>query len=425
MKRITFFLSLLLIAALVLTACEPAAETPLAETPDEPALFDTPTPGIDLTPPPVETMIATPEETPAETPVETPVETPAETPTPVAPDVTEAQPWRLSHLLEFTVLNQECEEVGNLNAIIADPATGQIHYAAVTATIFEETETGDDAGDEAEEGEGNLVLLPWHALVVAGEEPVESPGIGTPAPGANTPTPGVTPGADTPTPGAPGAADTPTPGVTPAADTPTPEAGTPTPGVTPAAETPTPGAPGVVTGQTFCPQEENAVILLVDEQVFSDAPRFVSLPEMAEADWDEEVVVFWNEHVDLLPVTGIVDVGAEPAVFSQVRGITLRGAGLENYGPIVEMVVDTQTGEITHVVWSPGGLLTANEQVIAIPWDVLEWDPVANHFSIDIEITDQIVQEAPGFEDLDQFPDPRTDPDWDQDVQDFWQEHRN
>jgi hypothetical protein len=121
MKKLRF-LPLLLVLALLVTACSPEETDPGVGTPDA---FVTPAEPLE-TPVVLETPEVTPEMgvTPPATPETTPV-TPDETPVAVA-DPNES-PNRASNMLDFDIRNYEDETLGNIEELIVSlsPQTGQ------------------------------------------------------------------------------------------------------------------------------------------------------------------------------------------------------------------------------------------------------------------------------------------------------------
>lgn len=131
MRKISLFLSMLLITVMMLTAC---GET---ET-------KTPDPGMDATEEPTQT----------EEPVNTETAMPAdETITPVIPVTGEDDPSRLSNQLAYDVWNQDGEQIGEVNDIILDLDNSRVSYVIVGTGGFLEIGEKD-------------VLVPWNSLQI-------------------------------------------------------------------------------------------------------------------------------------------------------------------------------------------------------------------------------------------------------------------
>jgi sporulation protein YlmC with PRC-barrel domain len=448
MKSLKLLFVLVLAFAVILAACEPGEipETGLETPTPDPFAIDTPTPdplAPEVTPTPID---VTPDVTP--TPVDgtspavdvTPTPGDDVTPTPVVE--VEGEAWRLSHLLDFTVLDQDCQEVGQVSGLVVDQPTGTIHYLVVEldeTLVTEMTETGEATEEEGTEAVANIVLVPWEATTLSAidraETPLEAtppPAVGTPA--VETPTPGVgTPVVGTPTPevGTP-AAETPTPEVgtpvvgTPTLDVATPAAQTPTPGAgTPVVGTPTPdvgtsAAPAPGVDRAECPGEEDVVILNISRDVVAGAPAFETVPDLVETGWDADLRTYWGEELEVLPVTGPEE-ATQAIHIESITGLRVVGPGRENYGAVQEIILDTEMGEVTHVILRPGGFLVVEREVyVPIPWDALTFDEAENLFVTNMELDAQTIQRAPHYESLEELPDPMEDPGWDQEIDQFW-----
>lgn len=408
MKRFSLFLTLFVVLGLLLSACggEEVAVTG--------------TPGVDLTEEPVEvtpgTQVATEPPsvvtgTPAQVETATPAaeetgtpaagvtETPAEGTPALPPTGAEDQPWRLTQLLEFRVLDQNCEQIGEVEGAVFDSVSGDIHYVVVrsgvapaeaatpTATI---AATGTVTATEAvtETAVADLVFVPWSATDLFNPEAVGEE-VGTPTVEATAAVTATT------------AVSTPTAAATTAA-TATPSGATP--------------APGVAAGEELCPDEDSAVALIVAQDTFAGAPAFSETPDMTAADWDVDIVAFWTDQVPA-PPTSVTN----PAMIESVPGILLHGEGGENFGPVVEVIIDTETGQFTHVVFSPGGLLDfGDERVIVLLWAAVEFDADLNQFILTADADEAELEQAPSFPSVDELPDPTEDPDWDQEIDAFW-----
>jgi hypothetical protein len=149
MKKILFVLSFVLIAALALSACEPADDSALTDverTATAEAAFGVePAPGLedpDLAPAPGDPVVPV-EPEPIDPPPATDVEM---TPTPdtaVQPgtdttvdsvdvdDDERAEIYRLSEIIDWDVRDQAGEEVGEVHSFVVDQQTGFIHYVLI------------------------------------------------------------------------------------------------------------------------------------------------------------------------------------------------------------------------------------------------------------------------------------------------------
>jgi sporulation protein YlmC with PRC-barrel domain len=78
--------------------------------------------------------------------------------------------------------------------------------------------------------------------------------------------------------------------------------------------------------------------------------------------------------------------------------VNLRG---ENLGDIKEIMIDTNSGQVSYVVLSFGGFLGIGDKYFAIPWDVFSIDTEKKNFVVDV--TKEKLENAPGF-DKDNWP---------------------
>ena len=399
MKKFSMFLTLLVVFGLLLSACggeeATVTETPGLELTEEPGGVTPETEVATVAPGVAET--GTPAVAETETPAGAVTQAPAETPTegtPVLPPTgAQDQPWRLTQLLEFRLLDQNCAQIGQVEGLVFDGDSGAVHYVLVrsgAAPAEEATPTATIAATEAvtETAVADLVFVPWSATDLFNPEAAPEE-IGTPTLEA-TPAGSPTPATETPSAAATSAAT-----------------GTPSPA--------TPG-PGVAAGEELCPDEDSAVALIVSPDVLAGAPAFPEIPDTTAAGWDADIIAFWTDQVPVAPTTV-----ANPAVIQSVSGIRLQGVGGENLGPVVEIIIDTATGQFTHVVFSPGGLLDfGDDRVIPLPWNAVRFDVDLNMFILTAGADKADLEQAPSFPSVEELPDPTQDPDWAQGIDVFW-----
>jgi sporulation protein YlmC with PRC-barrel domain len=134
MKNVSLFLSVLLLTAMILTACgeaetnTPGPETEVSPFTEEPTLTDEPLS--------TETAMAVDETT-----------------TPVIPVTGAEDPSRLSNQLTYDVWNQDGEQIGEVNDIILDLDNSRVSYVIVGTGGFLEIGEKD-------------VLVPWNSLQI-------------------------------------------------------------------------------------------------------------------------------------------------------------------------------------------------------------------------------------------------------------------
>ena len=373
MRKLTLLLSLLVVFALVLSACAPAEDTgePTPGVGDTPEIVDTPVLPPETTPqltaeitPEITTEI-TPEVTTEVTPEETLEGTPETTPEEGV--FLDTNPTLASELIGLGVRNAEGDNLGEIQELIVDRENGDIHYAVV------------GAGGFLGIGE-RLILVPFAAL-----------------------------------------------------------------DVDPRAQ-----------------EVDQLVHLNVDQEVLTEAPNFEDLPDVTVADWDADVRTYWQEHVDVLPVTGPEGQPVRAIRISDPTDIDIQNPNGEDLGDIGDMVLDLDAGSVSYVILATGGALDLGECLLPVPWSsiettadedlvtegtpaagatpLVEETPVAGAtpgatpaagdtgdegivetgdvvFVLDTAAYD--LGTAPCFVSMDEFPETR-EPDWDTEIRNFW-----
>lgn len=431
MRNKSILLSILVLSAMVLSACGGGAtSTNVVESPPP------------LTVESTETMEAT----------EMPTEVGTATTEPGVPITGDVNPARVSNQLDFPVLSQDGEQVGDVDDMILDLDNRSVAYVIVTVTG------------------GATVAVPWDSLTLqtgdAGTGEAVSPpsGDATAAPEATATGEATAEGTATAEPAA----------TEPAA---TADAGT-----------------GIMTG-------ENAFVLEVDQEMLNSAPAFDpnALPQIGQpaGDWDASIRSFWEGGGAAVDATGTPSgdataapeataestATAEPAatadagagtgtgqaqplqgvmLASEVIGSTITlgtgmgtdqatavpgadggdtgvatatpgtgtdgatatadaGAGTgtdttQNMTATVEdLIVDTTVGNILYLVVNTS-LDAGEERWIPVPLGMFQWDGMGG-FILNADGT--MLQNAPFFQDG-QFPD-TTMPDWNSEFDSFWQ----
>jgi sporulation protein YlmC with PRC-barrel domain len=378
MKKRFLLLTFVLIAALALSACEPADDAALTDaerTATAEAGFGVePTPGIEDPAAPVEPvdpvdpieLTPTPDDVLEMTPTpDDAVVDPDLTPTPDTADVDEddlAEIYRLSEVIDWTVRDQQGETVGSIDSFVIDQQTGFIHYVLV-----------DPDGDL--DIDGDAVAIPWNALSVSHLDMTRV----------------VTLDNDVDTDN----------------DTVTPEPGT-------VQETP------VGTGEVVFDDDPH-FILTVDRQALATAPVIEDLNEVdfASPQWRDEQVRYWETELAGLPLTGDMEADADLQNALRLDDVT----GYDIYNPegdqiadVAEMILNPETGEITHIVAGVGGFLGLGERYVPIPFQSFEYDQEEERFIL--QATEDELENAPGYDSLDDL---RADqPNWGDEYNQYW-----
>lgn len=454
MRKTTILLSILVLAAMVLSACG-GEETNVPATNVPPITMEA-----------TETMPAT----------EVPTMEETATGEPEVPVTGEVNPARVSNQLDFPVLNQNGEQIGEVNDMILDLDNSSVAYVIVS--------TGGFLGIADKE-----IAVPWNSLqlqtgTTAGTGPGINSGTGTDQ-AQSTATPG------TGTEGTGAGQATSTPGAD--ADQATVVPGTDT---------------GSDTGLTS--DQHNVFILQADQATFENAPEFDSnsLPQVGQpaADWDADINSYWQgggapadsntpsadsntpspdgtavpdatsagtgtdagqgqatatavTGTDLGTVTGQAQDLQGVMLASDVLGSTLMlgmqgtggtgtgqataepglgqatadpnatavpeatvnstmpdDQGVENMSATIEdLIVDTEAGDIQYIVINTS--LADGERWIPVPVGMFQWDASTNGFILNAGAT--MLQDAPFFQDG-QFPNTSVDG-WNSEFETFWQ----
>lgn len=407
MKKLTLLLSVFVIFAMILAACEPADTEPGVGTPGIPDTGETPLPGLDTpevleTPDetpvvPVDTPEMTPEETPemtpeAETPEMTPEETPELTPEAETPEATpeetpvgtpvvvaEDEPSRANNLLNLPVRNMEDEALGDAVEMILNVQEETVSHVVVgvggflgigernVAIPYEELTLQQDENDN------------WMFLLDADREMIEN------APEIDL---------DTVDLGAAGweaefdaywqEGGAAAPGAAQQTPTATPEDGDDA--------TPTPAAPGA-TGLAV-----NSVRL---------------------------TVLIGSEVMD---ATAGAAPGAQdtPVATPGAQDTPVPGQEMEEFeviGSVEEVIVDTDTGDVHYLVVEAGDVLDLGNVWIPVPMASVDIERAGDdellRDDLIVMVDRQQLSQAPNFE-AGEMPS-TMDPDWDTDIRQYWE----
>jgi sporulation protein YlmC with PRC-barrel domain len=383
MKKRLMVLTFVLIAALALSACEPADDAALTDAERtataEAGVGVEPTPGLeDPAVPPADPGVPPVDPEPIDPPADPDVEL---TPTPdtaVDPDVDatptpdtavvdeddRAEIYRLSNVIDWNVRDQQGEDVGSVHSFIVDQQTGYIHYVLI-----------DPDGDL--DIDGDAVAIPWNALSVSHLDAMAV--------------------------GVPGQVSTPEND-----DAVTPEPGT-------AQETP------VVTDRETVLDDDPHFVLTIDRQALVNAPVIEDLDEVdfASPQWQDENVRYWDTHLAGLPVTGDMEADADlqnPLHLDDVTGYDIYNPEGDQIADVAEMILNPETGEITHIVAGVGGFLGLGERYVPIPFQSFEYDAEEERFIL--QATEDELENAPGYDSMDDL---RADqPNWGDEYNQYW-----
>lgn len=384
MRKFCGVLLVFLISVLLVSACSPA-ETEATDTVGRTPAVAGGTEAVLVTPPLITeevTLAATVEATEAVTAAVTQsapsvTENPAVThpaagtPTAAIPETgLGTHPWLVSSWLGGQVYDLNCEPVGQVSGLMVGQGNGQIMYAwvtldesMVTTPVITETPalgTGTPAATEAPAPPvANMVLIPWAATAAGQTE---------------------------------GTAQTCT-------------------------------SPGLV--------------LTVDQAAVQGSPAFDVAPDTTVAGWDADLQTYWSRLLTGAPgletpaateTPSATEASSSPEapevgdliLIDNVSAWRVVDEGGSNFGPVQDIILDPTTGRITHLIWRPGGFLQVSPQLVPLPITAGVLDPATVHFILNESLTAEQVEQAPGFQSLDEAGNPAESPAWIQNAQDFW-----
>ncbi|ANW00895.1 hypothetical protein LMTR13_12645 [Bradyrhizobium icense] len=113
--------------------------------------------------------------------------------------------------------------------------------------------------------------------------------------------------------------------------------------------------------------------------------------ELRQAGVDPGRVTSWRQEriVAAQPVKEL-----ERAIsIDDVTGTQLRNTQDKRLGSIHDVVVDPQSGQISHVIVARGGFLGFGENHVIVPWQALRATPDLNLFVLNVR--DQVMEQAP------------------------------
>jgi sporulation protein YlmC with PRC-barrel domain len=379
MRRASLFLTMLIVAAMLLVACGGQETT-------------TSVPSTNV--PPVTADATGTMEGGTETVTET--ADPNLTTTAAVPVTGEESPSRVSNLLDFSVWNQNGEQVGDVEDMVLDLDNTVISYVLVGTGGFLELGEKEMAIPwdmlEIQTGAGDATGGQQNAFIFTGDQELYNnapdidltgmmPGMGQPAGDWDADIRaywegGVVPG---------------TPAATATADG-TAEAtqGTGGPGQGQAQD-----LQGVMLASEIL---GSSIQVRGNDQALGIDPAVVGTPDP----------------------NATAAATADPNATATIGAVSEPGQGSEMMDVTVEdLIVDPETGEVRYLVVT--GAFAEGERWIPVPLGFVQWDPSNQNFLIRVNAA--ALQNAPAFEGG-EFPDMSTDG-WDQDFSTFWDNPEN
>lgn len=316
-------------------------------------------------------------------------------------------PNTLSEVDDFAVVDANCEQIAAIDGYLVSVEDGQILYVVA-----------DPSGVLAADGS---VLIPWDAFEVnldVSEMDSITGMFQTPAVGDQTVSPD-------------GVATQPLGGLQ---------------------QTAVPG--GLPSGQSGeCPifDAGQALRLSVSADELSAAPTIPGdedVNQFISSDgWDEQFSAFWSDlGVEVeQPVSGgdsgmsqetpsagdqtaSPDSGADASTaevgdtvfFRSAGDLAVRNLNDEDIAGVEDVILDPETGQISHVVLSTGGLLGIGDRFVPVPWEALDFRLDGDRLVLVLDADQSRLEEAPGFESLSEFPSTQEDG-WESEFDSYWQ----
>jgi hypothetical protein len=179
------------------------------------------------------------------------------------------------------------------------------------------------------------------------------------------------------------------------------------------------------------------LVLAVDRAAVQGAPAFDAAPDTTVTGWDADLQTYWSglmigAPVEETPAAAETPSATEaplateaPAVgdlvlIDSISAWRVVDEGGSNLGPVQDLILDPATGRVTHLVWRPGGYLQVSPRLVPLPITAGLLDPATVHFILEESLTAEQVEQAPGFQTLNEAGNPAESPDWIQNAQDFW-----
>lgn len=406
MRKVHFLVSMLLLVSVVLSACGEAnnsSGTPGADTTPGVSANETPITGgeVDVTPtlaitdiieqsPTAETtVVPTITDTGTVDATATPaegssVDTPPTAEVPVTGIDGECNPYLLRNFLEFEVVDNTGNLIGEVDGIVIY-RDGALDGAAVN-----QTSTADYSAPMVA-----YVVLDLDDASSLGDQDVIVPFSALTAPEAHLPI--VAGGTET-------------------------ENSTATPSAGEAAATPTPGVDdqGNIV-ETVCVVTFNGELTTLTGAPLLENDNW---PDFTVSGWDEEFNTYWTTNGISVDFTGPngETMGSPVVLRDGFEDIDVENADGDDIGEIEDFVVDPAAGRFQYAVLAAGGFLGIGEKYIPVPVNQVLWgnfdDDMADMGEVVINVPENAWENAPSFDNL-HVIDFTTDA-WHSDVDTYW-----
>lgn len=107
---------------------------------------------------------------------------------------------------------------------------------------------------------------------------------------------------------------------------------------------------------------------------------------------------------------------------STLTGMSVKNAEGKSLGRINDVMIDLEKGSIRYLALQHGGLAGIGSKYFAIPWDVFQYKRADGGDYLLLNLNEQTLEDAPGFE-SDNWPE-NPDPKWLEKVDQYFQQNR-
>jgi len=133
--------------------------------------------------------------------------------------------------------------------------------------------------------------------------------------------------------------------------------------------------------------EMSTFTLSEDKTVLAGAPSFAldTWTNLPTSQWTGIVTAYWKKKLGSdFAAAGASDFALSKA--SDLVGVTIKDLAGKDVGTIEELILDSETGAIAYTVLSVPDIESSNRTVFfALPWDMVQVNPVQHTFVADID----------------------------------------
>ena len=142
--------------------------------------------------------------------------------------------------------------------------------------------------------------------------------------------------------------------------------------------------------------------------------------------WDEAFTAYWSGQNLTIPATGPELSGVPALIDDEVSDVPLRNYTGDDLGEAEDFIFDFETGDLTYAILASGGFLGLGEKHIPVPVNRLQWayEEAEDANEVDelgyllINVDEAAWENAPAFDSLDELD--TTVAGWDDEIVAFW-----